>query len=114
MQWLMYHFHFLHTLAPATNDHTSALRVTISVAAPSLVLLASGYPELTIYAVCIGQRPSLLVARRGGSLDGSGWFFLLRKSETKAERTVLRPPCAGRVRFNIDNNSVDYSQYSSA
>lgn len=52
MQWLMYHFHLLHTLAPATNDHTSALRVSISVAAPSLVLLASGYPELIIYAVC--------------------------------------------------------------
>jgi hypothetical protein len=52
MQWLMYHFRLLHTLAPATNDHTSALRVSISVAAPSLVLLASGYPELIIYAVC--------------------------------------------------------------
>ena len=41
----------MHSLGPANNDHLSALRVAISVAAPSLLLLLSGRPELIIYAV---------------------------------------------------------------
>ncbi|AMM22145.1 hypothetical protein AX769_00640 [Frondihabitans sp. PAMC 28766] len=39
------------TLGPAQDDHGAALRVGISVAVPSLVLLALGHPELLIYAV---------------------------------------------------------------
>ncbi|WP_336713079.1 FUSC family protein [Arthrobacter sp. USHLN218] len=39
------------TVAPAQNDHLPALRVALSVAAPSLVLLALGRPDLIIYAV---------------------------------------------------------------
>ncbi|WP_285242042.1 FUSC family protein [Pseudarthrobacter sp. fls2-241-R2A-127] len=41
----------LHRLEPATNDHLAALRVALSVAAPSLVLLALGRTDLIIYGV---------------------------------------------------------------
>ena len=41
----------LHRLEPATNDHLAALRVALSVAAPSLLLLAAGRTDLIIYAV---------------------------------------------------------------
>ena len=47
----MRHFRTLHSLAPANNDHLSALRVAVSVAVPSLVLVVFGRPELIIYAV---------------------------------------------------------------
>jgi hypothetical protein len=50
-QSLMRHLRTLHSLAPANNDHLSALRVAVSVAVPSLVLLVVGRPELMIYAV---------------------------------------------------------------
>jgi uncharacterized membrane protein YccC len=45
------HVRILHSLGPANNDHLSALRVAISVAVPSLLLLLSGRPDLIIYAV---------------------------------------------------------------
>lgn len=48
---LLHHIRSLHSLAPANKDHVSAWRVAISVAVPSLVLLAAGRPELTGYAV---------------------------------------------------------------
>lgn len=41
----------LHTLEPASNDHLAALRVAVSVALPSLLLLGAGRPDLIIYAV---------------------------------------------------------------
>jgi uncharacterized membrane protein YccC len=41
----------LHRLEPADNDHLAALRVAISVAVPSLCLLAMGRPDLIMYAV---------------------------------------------------------------
>jgi uncharacterized membrane protein YccC len=41
----------LHRLNPANNDHLAAFRVAISVAVPSLILLAAGRPDLIIYAV---------------------------------------------------------------
>jgi hypothetical protein len=41
----------LHRLEPADNDHLAALRVAISVAVPSLFLLAMGRPDLIMYAV---------------------------------------------------------------
>jgi hypothetical protein len=41
----------LHTLEPANNDHLAALRVAVSVALPSLLLLGAGRPDLIIYAV---------------------------------------------------------------
>ncbi|PTT67286.1 FUSC family protein [Arthrobacter sp. HMWF013] len=41
----------LHTLEPANRDHLAALRVAISVAVPSLMLLGAGRPDLIIYAV---------------------------------------------------------------
>ncbi|MFJ6077515.1 FUSC family protein [Pseudarthrobacter sp. NPDC092419] len=41
----------LHRLEPASNDHLAALRVAVSVAAPSLLLMAAGRAELIIYAV---------------------------------------------------------------
>ncbi|GGH98565.1 FUSC family protein [Arthrobacter liuii] len=41
----------LHRLEPATNDHLAALRVALSVAVPSLLLLAAGHTNLIIYAV---------------------------------------------------------------
>jgi uncharacterized membrane protein YccC len=41
----------LHRLEPANNDHLAALRVAISVAIPSLLLLFAGRPDLIIYAV---------------------------------------------------------------
>jgi hypothetical protein len=41
----------LHTLEPANRDHLAALRVAVSVAMPSLLLLAIGRPDLIIYAV---------------------------------------------------------------
>ena len=43
--------HALHRLEPADNDHLAALRVAISVAVPSLFLLAMGRPDLIMYAV---------------------------------------------------------------
>lgn len=51
MRLVMRHVRALHSLAPANNDHLSALRVAISVAVPSLLLLVFGRPDLTIYAV---------------------------------------------------------------
>jgi uncharacterized membrane protein YccC len=48
---LQRHVRSLHSLAPANKDHVSAWRVAISVAVPSLVLLATGSPELIAYAV---------------------------------------------------------------
>jgi uncharacterized membrane protein YccC len=48
---LLRHVRSLHSLGPANKDHVSALRVAISVAVPSLVLLAAGRPELIGYAV---------------------------------------------------------------
>jgi hypothetical protein len=48
---LLGHVRSLHSLAPANKDHVSAWRVAISVAVPSLVLLAAGRPELIGYAV---------------------------------------------------------------
>ncbi|MDQ0635723.1 putative membrane protein YccC [Arthrobacter pascens] len=41
----------LHRLEPADNDHLAALRVALSVAVPSLVLLIAGREDLIIYAV---------------------------------------------------------------
>ncbi|MGN7202514.1 FUSC family protein [Arthrobacter sp. SAFR-044] len=41
----------LHRLEPANGDHLAALRVAISVAVPSLLLLAAGRTDLMIYAV---------------------------------------------------------------
>ena len=51
MQTLGGHVRTLHSLAPANKDHVSALRVAVSVAVPSLMLLAAGRPDLMIYAV---------------------------------------------------------------
>ena len=41
----------LHRLEPATGDHLAALRVALSVAVPSLLLLVLGRTDLMIYAV---------------------------------------------------------------
>lgn len=51
MQSLFRHVRTLHSFAPANQDRVSAWRVALSVAAPSLVLLAAGRPDLIIYAV---------------------------------------------------------------
>ena len=48
---LLRHIRSLHSLAPANKDHVSAWRMAISVAVPSLALLAAGRPELIGYAV---------------------------------------------------------------
>lgn len=45
------HIRQLHSLGPANKDHLSALRVAVSVAVPSLLLLLAGRPDLIIYAV---------------------------------------------------------------
>ena len=51
MRPVLSHFRQLHSLGPANNDHVSALRVAISVAVPSLLLLLGGRPDLITYAV---------------------------------------------------------------
>lgn len=51
MQSLGAHLRTLHSLAPANKDHVSAVRVAVSVAVPSLILLAAGRTDLMIYAV---------------------------------------------------------------
>lgn len=51
MTSLLHHLRSLHSLAPANKDHVSAWRVAISVAVPTLALLAAGRPELIGYAV---------------------------------------------------------------
>jgi hypothetical protein len=51
VQSMLRHLSVLHSLAPSDKDHLSALRVAISVAVPSLALLAAGRPDLIIYAV---------------------------------------------------------------
>lgn len=51
MQSLRGHIRSLHSLAPANKDQVSAVRVAVSVAVPSLALLAAGRPDLVIYAV---------------------------------------------------------------
>ena len=48
---LLHHIRSLHTLSPANKDHVSAWRMAISVAVPSLALLAAGRPGLAGYAV---------------------------------------------------------------
>lgn len=52
MRSVLRHVRELHSLGPANNDHLPALRVAVSVAVPSLLLLVLGRPDLTIYAVC--------------------------------------------------------------
>ena len=51
MRKLLSHARDLHKIGPANNDRLSAVRVALSVAAPSLFLLEIGRPELTLYAV---------------------------------------------------------------
>lgn len=51
MQSLLRHARLLHRLGPANRDHASALRVALSVAVPSLALLAAGRADLIVYAV---------------------------------------------------------------
>ncbi|MFJ4170866.1 FUSC family protein [Paenarthrobacter sp. NPDC089714] len=47
----MTHARELHRLGPANNDRLSAVRVALSVAAPALVLILVGRPDLMLYAV---------------------------------------------------------------
>lgn len=51
MKRVMEQVRALHRLEPASNDHLAALRVAVSVAAPSLLLMAAGRTDLMIYAV---------------------------------------------------------------
>jgi hypothetical protein len=51
MKPLMEQMRALHRLEPANRDHLAALRVAISVAIPSLLLLAAGRTDLMMYAV---------------------------------------------------------------
>ncbi|TLM87988.1 FUSC family protein [Pseudarthrobacter sp. NamE5] len=51
MERVLLQLRALHRLEPANNDHLAALRVALSVAVPSLLLLAAGRPDLIIYAV---------------------------------------------------------------
>lgn len=51
MRPVLRHIRQLHSLDPANNDYLSALRVAVSVAVPSLLLLLAGRPDLIIYAV---------------------------------------------------------------
>lgn len=51
MKLLMEQVRALHRLEPANRDHLAALRVAISVAVPSLLLLAAGRTDLIMYAV---------------------------------------------------------------
>jgi hypothetical protein len=51
MKLLMEQMRALHRLEPANRDHLAALRVGISVAVPSLLLLAAGRTDLIMYAV---------------------------------------------------------------
>jgi hypothetical protein len=51
MKHLVEQVRALHRLEPATRDHVAALRVAISVAVPSLLLLAAGRTDLIMYAV---------------------------------------------------------------
>jgi hypothetical protein len=51
VQSFRWHLRSLHSLAPANRDQVSAVRVAVSVAVPSLALLAAGRPDLMIYAV---------------------------------------------------------------
>jgi hypothetical protein len=51
MKLLVEQVRALHRLEPANRDHLAALRVAISVAVPSLLLLAAGHTDLMMYAV---------------------------------------------------------------
>jgi len=51
MKLLMEQVRALHRLEPANRDHLAALRVALSVAVPSLLLLAAGRTDLIMYAV---------------------------------------------------------------
>lgn len=51
MKRVMEQVRALHRLEPASNDHLAALRVAVSVAVPSLLLMAAGRTDLVIYAV---------------------------------------------------------------
>ncbi|MBT8160491.1 FUSC family protein [Arthrobacter sp. GN70] len=51
MRSIMSHARALYKVPPASNDHLAAVRVALSVAVPALVLLVTGHPELTLYAV---------------------------------------------------------------
>ncbi|WP_458780793.1 FUSC family protein [Arthrobacter sp. D3-16] len=51
MKLLMEQVRALHRLEPANRDHLAALRVAISVAVPSLLLVAAGRTDLIMYAV---------------------------------------------------------------
>jgi hypothetical protein len=46
-----HHVRALHSFAPPSRDHFSALRVCAGLAVPSLALLMFGHPELVIYAL---------------------------------------------------------------
>ncbi|WP_285241061.1 FUSC family protein [Pseudarthrobacter sp. MEB009] len=67
----------LHRLEPADNDSAAAVRVAVSVALPSLLLLAAGRTDLIIYAVFGGltamygrSSPHLLRLRHQGRAAG--------------------------------------------
>ncbi|RKO20858.1 FUSC family protein [Pseudarthrobacter phenanthrenivorans] len=51
MERILLQVRALHRLEPANNDHLAAMRVALSVAVPSLLLLAAGRTDLIIYAV---------------------------------------------------------------
>jgi hypothetical protein len=51
LQTVRAHARAVFTVAPAQNDHLPALRVALSVAVPSLLLLVLGRSDLVIYAV---------------------------------------------------------------
>ncbi|WP_426765359.1 FUSC family protein [Pseudarthrobacter sp. 1G09] len=51
MERVLHHVRALHRLEPANADQLAALRVALSVAVPSLLLLAAGRADLIIYAV---------------------------------------------------------------
>ncbi len=51
MKLLVEQVRALHRLEPANRDHLAALRVALSVAVPSLLLLAAGHTGLIMYAV---------------------------------------------------------------
>lgn len=51
MKRVMEQVRALHRLEPASNDHLAAVRVAVSVAVPSLLLMAAGRTDLMIYAV---------------------------------------------------------------
>ena len=94
---LLHHIRSLHTLSPANKDHVSAWRMAISVAVPSLALLAAGRARghRISETSFLRSRPQRLLRRthlhRGVKVDWAADLFVLSNIRNGSRRSLPFP-----------------------